>query len=184
MDYRRVALAEVVQSKGDVFQYGVAYLVGENSILIQALSQGHREALHYQSWEHGALLVVDSQELDNVGMLESTQYLTFFPEATNRVFLLVERWVEDLSCAREALVFDGVDGSVGASSQFHSSLSYSLEYALLQSCCLIHFFSSLRHNFLTQQTNETRPLALFSVFWAWLVGPAGYMRAPALGVVS
>ena len=140
---------EIAKSEGDVFQYGVAYLVGQNSILIQALSQGHREALHYQSWEHdfGALLLlffVDSQELDNVGMLESTQYRTFFPEATNSVFLSVERLVEVLSCALEALVFDGVDGSVGASSQFPSSLSYSLECVLLQSCCCsIHV--SLRH---------------------------------------
>ena len=107
---------EVAKSEGDVFQYGVAYLVWENSILIQALSQGHREAFHYQSWEHGAWLVVDSQELDNVGMPESTQYRTFFQEAANRVFLLVERWVEVLGCTCEALVFDGVDGSVGASS--------------------------------------------------------------------
>ena len=138
---------EVTQSVSDVIQYGVAYLVGENSILLYAPVQGHREALHYQSWEHdlGALLVVDSQELDNVGMLESTQYLTFFPEATNRVFLLVERWVEVLSCALEALVFDGLDGSVGASSQLISSLSYSLECVLVQSCCLIRFSSSLRH---------------------------------------
>ena len=46
--------------------------------------------------------------MDNVGMLDSTQYRTFFPEATNRVFLLrVERLVEVLSCACEALVFDG-----------------------------------------------------------------------------
>ena len=136
---------EVTQSVSDVIQYGVAYLVGENSILLYAPVQGHREALHYQSWEHGAWLVIDSQELDNVGMLESTQYRTFFLEATNRVFLLVERRVEDLSCACEALVFDGVDGSVGASSQFISSLSYSLECVLLQSCCLTHFSSSLRH---------------------------------------
>ena len=73
MDYRRVVLVEVAKSEGDIFQYGIANLVRENSILIQALSQGHREALHYQSWEHGALLFVDSQELDNIGMLESTQ---------------------------------------------------------------------------------------------------------------
>ena len=125
---------EVAKSEGDIFQYGVAYFVGENSILIQALSQGHREALHYQSWEHGTLLVVDSKELDNVGMLELTQYRTFFLEAMHRVILLVERWVEVLSGACEALVFDGVDGSVGASSQFHSSLSYSLECVLLQGC--------------------------------------------------
>ena len=85
------------------------------------------------------MLVVDSQELDNVGMPELTQYRTFFLEAANRVFLLVERWVKVLSCAYEALVFDGVDGSVGASSQFTSTLgSYSLEYVLLQICCLIH----------------------------------------------
>ena len=80
---------EVAKSEGDVFQCGIAYLVGENSILIQVLSQVHREAFHYQSWEHGVLLVVDSQELDNVGMLELTQYLTFFLEAMHRVILLV-----------------------------------------------------------------------------------------------
>ena len=81
--------------------------------------------------------MVDSQELDNVGMPESTQYRIFF--------LLVEHWVEVLSCAGEALVFDGIglDGSVGASSQFNSSLSYSLECVMLQSCCLIHFSSSI-----------------------------------------
>ena len=169
---------EVAKSEGDVFQYGVAYLVGENSILIQALSQGHREALHYQSWEHdlGALLVVDSQELDNVGMLESTQYRTFFPEATNRVFLLVERLVEVLSCACEALVFDGVDGSVGASSQFHSSLSYSLECVLLQSCCLIRFSSSLRHHLQTcrrvlQKQQSTCPQRVCFSSREWLDQP-------------
>ena len=90
--------------------------------------------------------MVDSQELDNVGMPESTQYHAFFLEATSGVSysLLVERLVELLGCAREAFVLDGVNGSVGASSQFISSLSYSLECVLLQSCCLIRF-SSLRH---------------------------------------
>ena len=79
--------------------------------------------------------MVDSEELDNVGMPESTQYRTFFLEATSGVSysLLVERLMEFLGCALEALVFDGVDGSVGASSQFHSSLSYSLECVLFQS---------------------------------------------------
>ena len=80
-------------------------------------------------------------------MPESTQYRTFFLEATYGVFLLVERWVEVLSCACEALVFDGVDGSVGASSQLRSSLADFLQCVLLKSC-LIHFLSltlSLRH---------------------------------------
>ena len=88
--------------------------------------------------------MVDSQELHNVGMPESTQYRTFFLEATSGVSysLFAKRLVELLGCACEALVFDGVDGSVGASSQFHSSLSYSLECVLQRSysCCLIHSF--------------------------------------------
>ena len=94
--------------------------------------------------------MVDSQELDNVWMPESTQYRAFFLEATSGVSysLLVERLVELLGRAREALVLDGINGSVGASSQFISSLSYSLECVLLQSCCLIRFSSSLRHIFL------------------------------------
>ena len=100
--------------------------------------------------------MVDSQELDNVGMPESTQYRAFFLEATSGVSysLLVERLVELLGRAREALVLDGVNGSVGASSQFISSLSYSLECVLLQSCCLIRFSSSLRHIFLAH--NKTK----------------------------
>ena len=102
--------------------------------------------------------MVDSQELDNVGMPESTQYRAFFLEATSGVShsLHVERLVELLGRAREALVLDGVNGSVGASSQFISSLSYSLECVLLQSCCLIRFSSSLRHFFFssTQQQNK------------------------------
>ena len=101
--------------------------------------------------------MVDSQELDNVGMPESTQYRAFFLEATSGVSysLLVERLVELLGRAREALVLDGVNGSVGASSQFISSLSYSLECVLLQSCCLIRFSSSLRHFFLAHN-NKTK----------------------------
>ena len=93
--------------------------------------------------------MVDSQELDNVGMPETTQYCAFFLEAASGVSysLIVERLVELLGRAREALVLDGVNGSVGASSQFISSLSYSLECVLLQSCCLIRFTSSLRHIF-------------------------------------
>ena len=60
--------------------------------------------------------------------------------------------MELLGRAREALVLDGVNGSVGASSQFISSLSYSLECVLLQSCCLIRFPSSLRHFFFFSST--------------------------------
>ena len=50
-------------------------------------------------------------------MPESTQYRAFFLEATSGVSysLLVERLVELLGRAREALVLDGVNGSVGAS---------------------------------------------------------------------
>ena len=122
--------------------------------------------------------MVDSQELDNVGMPESTQYRAFFLEATSGVSysLLVERLVELLGCAREALVLDGVDGSVGASSQFHSSLSYSLECALLQSCCLIRF-SSLRHSNRTAASelclgvadNQQWLINNGRGLWAWLI---------------
>ena len=50
--------------------------------------------------------MVDSQELDNVGMPESTQYRAFFLEATSGVSysLLVERLVELLGCALEPCI--------------------------------------------------------------------------------
>ena len=112
--------------------------------------------------------MVDSKELDNVGMPESTKYRAFFLEATSGVSysLLVESLVELLGCAREALVLDCVDGSVGASSQFISSLSYSLECVLLQSCCLIRF-SSLRHNLYSDRDSD-HISEYGRGLWAWL----------------
>ena len=65
--YDRWSLAvKVVQTQGHVMKDGVAHLLGQNTVRIDAPGEGGWEELHDKDWNTRALLKVDTDELHNV----------------------------------------------------------------------------------------------------------------------